>query len=118
VAFSLYLDEDSGLRTLVTQLRAEGFDVVRPVDVGMEAASDEAQLEFATRAGRALLTANRADFLRIHAAWMQEGRHHAGIIIRFQRSMSVGEVLRQLRAVLTARSTDEMRDRVEFLSRA
>ena len=72
--------------------------------------------EFAAAAGLVLVTANRGDFLRLHSAWMRQGRNHGGIIILPQQRFSPGEVVRRLRLLLPALSDEEFRDRVEFLS--
>jgi hypothetical protein len=44
---------------------------------------------------------------------MQQGEHHAGIIVSTQ--MDIGDVLRRLNNLATALSLDAMQDRLEYL---
>ena len=48
--------------------------------------SDDEQLVWAADRERALFTYNASDFCRLHAEFMRQGRHHAGIIIGDQQS--------------------------------
>lgn len=82
----------------------------------MSGRPDAEHLIFATEAGRVLVTGNIGDFNRLHRRWMDEGRHHAGILLIKQQRWSVGEVLRRLERLLDARSADDMVDRLEWLS--
>jgi uncharacterized protein with PIN domain len=70
---SFYLDDDSSDRRLVRMLRDRGFDVVAALGDAMSGADDEAHLVHATANGRVLVTANQADFMRLHARWSREG---------------------------------------------
>ena len=81
---ALHCDEDVSV-VVAAMLRARGFTVTTARDSGHLGRSDEAQLAFATEAGRALLTHNRVDFERLHRRWLESGRPHAGIIIARRR---------------------------------
>ena len=116
MAFPLYLDDDSESRAVHAALIVRGFDAVRATDSGMRGRPDEEHLEFAAAAGRTLVTANRADFLRIHADWMRNGSNHAGLIIVLQQHDSVGKLLARLERILETRTASEMLNSVEFLS--
>jgi len=73
----LYADENFPL-PVVQELRRLGHDVLTVHEAGKagQSESDEVVLRFASADGRAVLTLNRKDFIRLHT------RHanHAGII--------------------------------------
>lgn len=77
----LYIDEDSCGRRLVAALRRLGFDVLTVDEARTRRWSDEQQLEFATGAGRVVVSANVGDFARLQQSWGEEGREHPGIVI-------------------------------------
>lgn len=88
---SLYADENFP-RQVAEGLRAHGHDVLTIQEAGYANRSlpDDTVLEFATQSGRAVLTLNRRDFIRLH-------RHkpaHAGIIICTQDPDINGQVTR------------------------
>lgn len=82
----------------------------------MRGRSDLEHLNYSTAARRVLFTANRADFARIHSQLLAEGTSHAGIIILTQQRYSPGEQIRRLEAMMAALDSDDLRDRMEFLS--
>jgi hypothetical protein len=116
LAFALYFDDDSESRAVVLGLVALGHDVVRSTDKGMRGRPDAEHLAFATVERRALFTANRVDFLRLHAEWLSEHRTHNGIVILTQQRYSSGEQIRRLRALLAEFDTESMVNRLEYLS--
>lgn len=73
----LYADEDVP-RPLVEHLRALGHDVLTALEAGQanQSVQDPDVLAQATSLGRAVLTHNRKDFKRLHAATPG----HAGIV--------------------------------------
>lgn len=75
---SFYANENFPRRT-VEALRALGHDVLTTQEAGNagQAIPDHDVLDFATRAGRAVLTLNRRDFIRLH----MRGLVHAGIVV-------------------------------------
>jgi hypothetical protein len=75
---SFYANENFPRRA-VEALRALGHDVLTTQEAGNagQAIPDHEVLEFATRAGRAVLTLNRRDFIRLH----KRGISHAGIVV-------------------------------------
>lgn len=91
-------------------------DVTTAADQGTLGALDPEQLATAGRLSRVIYTSNMADFARLHAAAMREGRHHAGIIAVVPQSMPIGEQLRCLLNLTTALSAEEMVDRFEYLA--
>ncbi|MCC7366319.1 MAG: DUF5615 family PIN-like protein [Dehalococcoidia bacterium] len=112
----LYFDENFALGALITAIVQAGVDCVRAVDCDTEEWPDEAQLGFAAERGLVVVTADRADFLRIHSRWIGSGRSHAGIIIITQGRYSIGELIRRMLRLLDAVPAKEFADRVEFLS--
>ena len=63
-----YLDNDVSLR-LAPLLRSVGHRVTTTRELGLSAASDDAQLLTAARNGWILITHNRRDFMMLHDAW-------------------------------------------------
>jgi hypothetical protein len=73
---SLYADENFRY-SVVEQLRSLGHDVLTVREAGQQGRDDAHVLAFATRAGRAVLTFNRRDFVRLHA----QTAAHGGILV-------------------------------------
>jgi hypothetical protein len=73
----LYADEDFPL-PVVERLRQLGHDVLTTLEAGLanQGVADPDQLAYATRLGRAILTRNRKDYVRLHT----RSAHHAGIL--------------------------------------
>ncbi len=114
--FKLYIDEDSGDRSLVQALQARGVDVVTASEVGMIEWADNEHLSYATSQDRVLYSFNRGDFLRLHSQYLAEGREHAGILLARQQHYSVGEQMRRVLKVMALKSAADMHNCVEFLS--
>ena len=112
----LYLEEDSQDRDLSSALRARGMDVKTAAEAGMIERWDEEQLAWATAQGRALYSFNVGDFYQLHTLWLRQGRAHAGVILARQQHYSVGEQMRRLLKLSAARSSEELKGRIEFLS--
>lgn len=113
---AVYLDEDSMDRALVAALRARGVDVRSALEAGMIEIADVDHLAYSTSLGRVLLTCNIGDFCQLHQEWLSSGRSHAGIVCMPQQALSIGPRLRRLLRLLTTLSTDQMWNRLEFLS--
>jgi hypothetical protein len=62
-----------------------------------------------------LFTHNVGDFCRLHGQLLREGKPHAGIVVAEQGS-PVGERLRRLLKLNDARTAEQMRNCLEFLS--
>jgi len=78
--------------------------------------SDDEQIRWATGQQRVLYSSNRGDFYRIHSDLMRSGPSHSGIILGVQQRYSVGEQMRRLLRLVAAKSAEEMRNHIEFLS--
>lgn len=112
----LYCDEDSMQRGLVDALRSRGMDVTTALDDKMIDFSDNAHLDHATQQGRVLFSFNRGDFYQLHTAYLTMGKPHAGIVLANQQQYTVGELMRRILRLAAAKSADDMRDHIEFLS--
>lgn len=111
----LYFDEDSMDRMLIRALRVRGVDVETAFEEQLIEVSDEDHLEFATSRGRVLCSFNVGDFYHLHTLFLQQDRHHAGILLSRQQAYSVGDQMRRILRLMSERTAEEMRDRVEFL---
>jgi hypothetical protein len=112
----LYLDEDSMRRSLVFGLRARNVDVLTALEAEMINRADEDHLAAAAASGRVLYTFNVADYCILHQAWISQGRFHAGIVVAPQQRYSTGEEIRRLMRLAGSLTSEEMRNRIEFLS--
>ena len=63
-----------------------------------------------------MAVAIRADFLRLHRAWIEQGRPHGGIIVAEQAA--VGETTRRLLKLLNRVTLDGMRTGKDRIRRA
>jgi hypothetical protein len=115
-ALSIHLDEDADAYSLLNGLRHRGWDVSSSREQKLLQYSDQAQLNWAFTQGRVLYTYNVSDFCRLHAEFLRQGRPHAGIIIGDQQTTSIGEELRRLTRICDAKTADEMKNNLEFLS--
>lgn len=112
---SLYTDEDV-THTLAQVLRWRGYTAQSTLDAGNLELSDEAQLQYATEHGMAILTCNGRDFIPLAQDWYFAGREHAGIIISQQFDCrQFGDLLRQILQLLDSLTRDEAYNQVIFL---
>ncbi|MBK7726397.1 MAG: DUF5615 family PIN-like protein [Dehalococcoidia bacterium] len=109
------MDQDSLDALVIAGLRRAGADVLSSADAGRQRAPDHEQLVFATAQERAIHTANRPDFARLHAEWMATGQSHWGVIIRSRQQISVREQIRLLVAAARQLTHDQWRDRILYL---
>ena len=112
----LYCDEDSMRHALVAALRARGMDVTTALEDNMVDRKDGEHLDHATRHDRVLFSFNRGDFYRLHTEYLMQGKTHAGIILANQQHYGVGELMRRILRLAAAKSPEEMRNHIEFLS--
>ena len=76
----IYLDEDLSPQ-FGRRLAALGYDVRTTDQGGNRGKDDPAQLEFATRCRRVIVTRNIGHFTSLHEEWLKIGRNHSGIIL-------------------------------------
>ncbi len=74
-----YLDEDLSPR-IAEPLRRRGLDAINAAEVGNRQISDQAQLLYAVREGRALVTRNVRHFVQLSKEAVARQEPHAGII--------------------------------------
>ena len=80
----LYLDED--ITPLLARLmRERGHDVISCRDIGATGIPDDDQLDRATELGRAILSSNYGDFIRLSRECVRDGRAHGGIIVSYHQ---------------------------------
>jgi hypothetical protein len=115
-AIRLYFDEDSMQHRLIDALRLHGIEVMSALESNMLATTDLEQLEWAAARGFTVYTYNVGDFARLHRHLLEVGSSHSGIIIAPQQRYSISGQLRRLLQLINTRSSEEMRDRIEFLS--
>jgi hypothetical protein len=108
-----FTDEDV-YGAVAAALRLAGFDAVSTPETGRLGESDDSQLVWATSEQRAFVTFNVAHFAAFHTNWLQQGRHHSGIVVSAQRP--IGDLIRRLSKLAGALDAETMRDRLEFLS--
>ena len=109
----LYLDED--IHTdLVSPLKLRSFDVLATKDVGNIKLPDDEQLIFAISQQRAIMTFNTGDYVKIHKEYWTKGLTHHGIIVSPQ--LPIGETLRRILNLLNSLTSDDMINRLEYLS--
>ena len=76
----VYLDEDLS-PAIAGLLRPHGIDASTTQEVGNVQLDDRAQLTYATREGRAILTANVIDFIELAHEAVATNTEHAGIVL-------------------------------------
>jgi uncharacterized protein DUF5615 len=76
----VYLDEDLST-SIAVLLRQRGVDATSVHEVGNSQLQDRAQLQYATREGRAIVTRNVVDFIRLARDAVATNTEHAGIVL-------------------------------------
>ena len=114
-ALCLLLDADIKV-TAAHALRLRGFDVISIRETGQESLPDEDVLQCAADQNRCLITYNAAHFPTIHARWLAESRHHAGIVVSKQLPLRV--LLCRLQAFLNSFRPTMLADLLIWLPRA
>lgn len=109
----LHLDADTSSKSLYKALLDLGHDVTRtPTEWMPSDANDEQQLLGATAQGRAIFTYNIRDFVALAKLYP----NHGGIILAFQKSMTLNETILVLDRVLRETSVDEWVGQVRWLN--
>ena len=76
----VYLDEDLS-PVIAALLRERGIDVTTAQEIGNVQLDDRAQLAYATREGRAIVTANVVDFIELAHEKVATNTEHSGIVL-------------------------------------
>jgi len=110
---ALYLDEHIQI-SLAEALRSRGIDILTTQEAHNTGFQDSRQLAFATDTNRVLFSYNTRHFAHIHHQWMRIRRSHAGMVVSDQ--MPIGIVLRRLMKLYFSLGSEEMANRLEYLS--
>jgi uncharacterized protein DUF5615 len=76
----IYLDEDLSPK-IAELLRQRGVDATTAHEVGNTQLDDSAQLRYATREGRAIVTGNIVDFIQLAHEAVATNTDHGGIVL-------------------------------------
>jgi len=97
----LYANENFPLQ-VDQALRVLGHDVLTTLEAGNanQSTPDEIVLAFATQNGRALLSINKRDFIRLH----KKSSNHAGIVVCSQDA-DVGGQAERIHAAISAQNS-------------
>jgi len=95
-------------------LRRRGVDASSARDKGNLGFTDEKQLAFADNEKAGIFT-HDTDFLKIGARCMEQRKNHHGIIYCHQKTYSIGECIRRLRALTSVLTSEDMSNHIEFL---
>jgi hypothetical protein len=111
----LYLDEMMP-PDLAGALRRQGYDIESCDEAGRsnQGIPDAEQLTYAAQHGRAILTFNSVDYLRLDQAWKTAGRVHAGIVVSPQVE-DFGTLLRCVQRHLDTYAVDVQNDLLLWL---
>ncbi|MGB3532860.1 MAG: DUF5615 family PIN-like protein [Microcoleaceae cyanobacterium] len=112
----LYLDEDATSNRLLESLRNNGVDVISTLEAEMLSQPDEKQLEWALVNRRVIYSFNVRDFYRLHTEWLVQEKFHAGIVLGKQ-NYSIGDQMKGLLKLISMKSTEDLENQVEFLSK-
>lgn len=104
-----HLDEHIDL-DVARGLRRYGIDVTTTQEMGLRTSPDQAQLEYAQRERRVIVT-HDADFLR----FARRATDHPGIAYCPMGKRSVGDILRSLIVLYEVYCAEEIEGRVEYL---
>ena len=110
---TLYLDEHVQI-ALAEALRARGVDILTTQEATNIGLDDASQLVFAAKKRRSLFSYDKRHFARIHYEWMGKKRQHAGITLSDQ--LAIGLLLRRLMKLHFSLNTEDMINRLEYLS--
>lgn len=108
---SLYTDEDVSA-LVATLLRSRGLDVTTVPEHLTLGRTDAQQLEFAISMDRCILTHNRVDFERLHIQYMEDNRHHSGIIVVPQKNAY--EVAQRIGILVSALAAEEIMNQLLY----
>ncbi|MGE0597999.1 MAG: DUF5615 family PIN-like protein [Dehalococcoidia bacterium] len=113
--FPVYFDENSQDSLLVSLLRKDGVDCLISNEAGNGELPDDDQLSFAAQSSRAIVTFDRADFQRLHGAWMAANRSHAGILIVTYPWITAVALHASLMRLQRERTPADMRNAILFI---
>ena len=110
---SFYMDHHVNI-AIANGLRKRGIDVVTTFEDGMADVADEVLLSHVASLGRVLVTQDKG-FHRICSRWNRSGREFPGIVFAVQESIDIGRTIEYLELVARVFSTEEIRNRIEYV---
>ncbi len=108
-----YIDEDVPL-SLAQALCNRGVDCITTQEAGNKGLFDAEQLVFSAGQGRTIVTHNKRDFILLHNEYARSGKIHSGIVVADQ--LPVGLTMRRFMKLWFSRTSEEMVNKLEFLS--
>lgn len=101
------MDDDLDSNRLIGLLKSEGYAVVSPREVGMRGATDVKHLQYASRNGLVLLTADVSDFLALHREWIKAKLPHSGILVVYRennpfKDLTLGQISKAVTQIESA----------------
>jgi hypothetical protein len=113
---SWYLDEDVIQKSLIEALIVAKLDIVTTADVKMLGCSDYEQLIWAKENSRVIYTFNVGDFCRLHKEFIQNNKHHKGIVLGQQQRYSTKQQLQGILKITSQLSAEEIENQIIFIS--
>jgi uncharacterized protein with PIN domain len=95
---------------IAQRLRMNGVDAVSSHETSMDTKDDDAQMQFAVSQGRAIVTINNRDFVRINAKYKANGWEHYGIILSNDIDHSV--IYRRLLKLTANLQAEDIKNRI------
>ncbi len=106
------LDEDTQFE-LAEILRARGVDAIHVQESGRKGLPDDAQLRYAIKNKRAMLTFNVRDFVLLHNLYVRDNTDHFGIIVSKQIPLRV--TLARILRIVQSQTQESLKNNLLFL---
>jgi hypothetical protein len=108
----IYLDEDVHKKAAYA-LRLKGFDVLHVSEANNNGLTDIEQLEYAISLKRTIFTFNVRDFIILHKKYLDDNKHHYGIIISPQINLSM--LIKKLSLKILSLKPEEIYNQIYWL---
>ncbi len=109
----IYTDENVDIR-IAEGLRRREIKAFSAHGKGMIGVSDEEHFQFASDM-KAVIFTHDHHFLKIANEVVKNGKRHWGVIFVEMNKLSIGECIKRLTLYAEILSTEEMKNRIEFL---
>ena len=103
---------DENIPTVVAKvLREQGFDVVRPQEIGLQGADDKTQLQWAAEHDYVVFTFDKGTMVQTVRRWVSQGLEHGGVIVCEQMPKdAVSVIVRRLKNVAQVHTNETLRN--------
>ncbi|TAE33093.1 MAG: hypothetical protein EAZ92_00905 [Candidatus Kapaibacterium sp.] len=98
---------------IVTALRLRGVEIMHIEELGRKGLSDAEHLEYAATHGFTFFTYDIPDFTALHIDFIQQGKHHAGLI--FAQELSISDAVRRLSEFLQYQDRFAVADNIWYI---